>query len=274
MGYETIKVDTVDGVTTIMFNRPDRRNAMNPTLHLEMVDALTDLEFDDDCRVLVLTGAGESFCAGQDLKEYFYDISDDRKARAKARKASSLWRTQLLRLFPKPTISAVNGYCFGGAFSIVGNSDIVVAGSNARFGLSEVNFGKIAGGHVSKVVSQAINRRDAIYYLMTGQLFGAEEAVRIGLATMHVPQEELMSKVDEIAGMLKEKNPRVLQSTKEALLHVEDMNWEAAGAWLTAKSNELDYLSGETWKKGVEQFKAHKFRPGLGDYDWKEASKE
>src|SRR5665811_1976976 len=109
MSYETIKKDTVDGVTTITFNRPERRNAMNPTLHMEMVDALTDLEADDDCRVLVLTGAGESFCAGQDLKEYFYDISDDRKARLKARKASMTWRSQLLRFFPKPTISAVNG---------------------------------------------------------------------------------------------------------------------------------------------------------------------
>ncbi|HEY8694225.1 MAG TPA: enoyl-CoA hydratase-related protein, partial [Chloroflexota bacterium] len=68
MDYETILVDTKDQVTTITFNRPERRNAMNPRMHMEMVDVLTVLEQDDDCRVLVLTGAGESFCAGQDLK--------------------------------------------------------------------------------------------------------------------------------------------------------------------------------------------------------------
>src|ERR1051325_8882991 len=104
---------------------------MNPRMHMEMVDALTMLESDDECRVLVLTGAGESFCAGQDLKEYFYDIDEDPAARARARKGGETGRPDLLPLFPKPTIGAVNGFCFGGAFTTVANCDFAIASDKA-----------------------------------------------------------------------------------------------------------------------------------------------
>jgi trans-feruloyl-CoA hydratase/vanillin synthase len=271
MTYKTIKVETKDQVTTITLNRPERRNAMNPTLHLEMVDALTALEYDDDCRVLVITGAGESFCAGQDLKEYFYEIDEDPVARAKARKAAETWRSHLLRLFPKPTIAAVNGYCFGGAFTIVANCDFAIAADNATFGLSEVNFGKLPGGHVTKIVRELMHPRDALYYVLTGRPFDAQKAAEIKFVTMTVPRDRLWAEVEDLANTLKAKNPIVLRAAKEAYRFSGDMNWEEAGAWLSSKSKELDYLSGKTWKKGVEQFKGKQYRPGLGQYDWKEA---
>ena len=268
MSYETIKVETADQVTTITFNRPERRNAMNPRMHLEMVKALTELEYDDECRVLVLTGAGDSFCAGQDLKEYFYDIDDNPTARAKARKAAEQWRSHLLRLFPKPTIAAVNGFCFGGAFTIVANCDFAIAADNATFGLSEVNFGKLPGGHVTKIVSELFHPRDALYYIMTGRPFDAQKAAEIKFVTMAVPRDRLWAEVEDLANTLKGKNPIVLRAAKEAYRYIRDMNWEEAGAWLTAKSKELDAASGQSWKKGVEQFKGHKYRPGLGTYEW------
>ena len=82
-----------------------------------MQAAITELEHDPRTGVLVLTGAGESWCAGQDLKEYFRALDDDPVGRARARKASHDWTWERLRLFPKPTIAMVNGYCFGGAFT-------------------------------------------------------------------------------------------------------------------------------------------------------------
>jgi feruloyl-CoA hydratase/lyase len=270
MDYQVIKVETKDLVTTITFNRPERRNAMNPRLHLEMVDALTNLRYDDDCRVLVITGAGDSFCAGQDLKEYFLDTDDDPTARNQARMAAMTWRSQLLRLFPKPTIAAVNGYCFGGAFTIVANSDFAIAAEEATFGLSEINFGKIAGGHVTKAISEILHPRDVLYYLLTGRPFDGRKAAEMKFVTMTVPRERLMAEVDDLANTLIEKNPAVLKASKEAYRYIGDMNWEEAGAWLEAKSKELDAATGKTWKKGVEQFRAKKYRPGLGHYDWKE----
>jgi trans-feruloyl-CoA hydratase/vanillin synthase len=266
--YETILVDNKDGVTTVTFNRPERRNAMNPRLHMEMVDVLSALELDDSCRVLVLTGAGESFCAGQDLKEYFYDIDNDPAARAKARRAAETWRSHLLRLFPKPTIAAVNGFCFGGAFTTVANSDFAIASDRATFGLSEINFGKIPGGHVTKIISELMHPRDALYYILTGKPFDAYKAQEIKFVTKAVPHDKLWDEVNELADCLKGKNPAVLKAAKEAYRFIGDMNWEEAGAWLYSKSKELDGATGKTWKTGVEQFKAKQYRPGLGQYDW------
>lgn len=274
MDYQTIKVDTKDQVTTVTFNRPERRNAMNPQMHVEMVEALTAAEFDDDCRVLVLTGAGESFCAGQDLKEYFYDLDEDPNARAKARRASETWRSHLLRLFPKPTIAAINGYCFGGAFTIVASCDFAIASDKAVFGLSEVNFGKLPGGHVTKIVSELFHPRDALYYILTGKPFDAHKAAEVKFVTMAVPHDRLWAEVEDLANTLKEKNPLVLRAAKEAYKYIRDMNWEEAGAWLTAKTRELDFASGQSWKKGVEQFKEGKYRPGLGTYEWKEGQQD
>jgi trans-feruloyl-CoA hydratase/vanillin synthase len=266
--YETLLVERSDGVATVTFNRPERRNAMNPKLHMEMSAALDELEEDDDVRVLVVTGAGDSFCAGQDLKEYFADLDDRPAERARARRASR-WRAFQLRLFPKPTIAAVNGWCFGGAFTIVASCDIAVAAEEAVFGLSEVNFGKLPGGHVTRAVTDHLHPKDALFYILTGRTFTGRQAAEMKFVTYAVPRERLRDEVAGLAAELAAKNPVVLREAKEAYRYGGAMDYEVAGAWLSAKSHELDLLSGKTWKKGVEQFKSHRFRPGLGDYDWK-----
>src|SRR5262249_28077007 len=79
--YQTLLIEKNEGITTIRLNRPDKKNAMNPTMHREMHDALQDLEWDNDTQVLVITGSGNAFCAGQDLKEYFYANKDSERER-------------------------------------------------------------------------------------------------------------------------------------------------------------------------------------------------
>ena len=268
MDYETILVDTKDQVTTITFNRPERRNAMNPRMHTEMVDVLTLLENDDECRVLVLTGAGESFCAGQDLKEYFYDIDQDQVARAKARKAAETWRSHLLRLFPKPTIAAVNGYCFGGAFTQLFSCDFAIAAEDAIFGLSEVNWGIIPGGIVTKVVADALAYRDALYYIMTGETFDGTKAAQIGLVNEAVPREHLRERTAQLARTLMEKNPAALKAAKHAYRRVLDMSWDDAEDYLFAKIDQSRFLDPEKGRdKGMSQFLDEKtYKPGLGAY--------
>ena len=147
--YETIKVEKEDGITWVTFNRPDKRNAMSPQLHMDMDDALDELAFDDDTDILIVTGAGPAFCAGQDIRLYFRGTEADPAMRAKARRASNQWRWQKLSTFPKPTIAMVNGFCFGGAFTQVCACDFAVAADDATFGLSEVNWGILPGGIVS-----------------------------------------------------------------------------------------------------------------------------
>lgn len=269
--YDTLLVErSSDGVATITFNRPAKRNAMNPQLHLDMTHCLDELAYDPDVRVIVITGAGESFCAGMDLQEFFVALDDHPTERERISKAAE-WRSHRLRLFPKPTIAAVNGWCFGGAFTIVACCDVVIAAEEAQFGLSEINFGKIAGGYVSKALTEVMHPRDALYYLLTGETFDGRKAAEIRFATMAVPLSELMTTVNQVAGKLASKNPLVARASKEAFRHVADMSWEQAGVWLAARSQALDYQSGDTWKTGVDQFASGKYRPGLGEYEWEQA---
>ena len=115
---ETVLVEFDNGVAWVTMNRPEKRNAMSPTMNREMLEVIELLEQDDRCGVLVLTGAGESFAAGMDLKEYFRELDGKgRSATIKSRRTAYDWQWHRLMYFEKPTIAMVNGWCFGGAFS-------------------------------------------------------------------------------------------------------------------------------------------------------------
>ncbi|MEK6600926.1 MAG: p-hydroxycinnamoyl CoA hydratase/lyase, partial [Candidatus Binatota bacterium] len=174
--YQTVKVEREGGITWVILNRPEKRNAMNPQLHYDMLDAITELETDKETRVMILTGAGESWCAGQDLREYFRALDNNPAERRKASWASQEWRWRRLFTFPKPTIAMVNGYCFGGAFTPLIACDFAIAAEEAVFGLSEINWGIFPGGLVSRVLVDAMCYRDAMYYIMTGDPFDGKRA--------------------------------------------------------------------------------------------------
>jgi feruloyl-CoA hydratase/lyase len=267
--YETILIDKQDGVTTIRFNRPEKRNAMNPRMHREMYQALSDLEFDPETRVLVLTGQGESFCAGQDLKQYFYELKDDPRGREEIRRISHAWRHEKLHFFPRPTIAAINGWCFGGAFTIVASVDIAIAAEEATFGLSEINFGNIPGGLVTKVIQEIMQPRQALYYVLTGDPFSGSRAADIGLVTMAVPRADLDAKVQEVAAKLKAKDPAALRACKEAFKAVSPTaSYADAWYWLSAKVDQLTLQQKGGWvERGIGKFLEKEYRPGLGTVD-------
>ncbi len=265
--YETILVERRDNIATITFNRPQKRNAMNPKLHNEMVEVLTELRFDKDLRVLILTGAGESFSAGEDLKEFFYEQRDRMEFERLLDKALE-WRVRILRAFPVPTIAAINGFCFGGAFSIVSGCDIAIAADEATFGLSEVNFGHFPGGPVSKQISQIMRVRDAIYYILTGDTFNGKRAAEIGFVTYSVPRSSLMEEANKLARKLAEKDALALRACKDAYrdsLLIPD--FDTALSYSSAKSDQLSFLQGGAWKdQGIKQFIDGQYRPGLGAF--------
>jgi len=117
MAHATVLVEKTDGVALVRLNRPEKKNAMNPQLHEDMTAVLEELRYDADARVLVITGAGDAFCAGMDLKEVFHALKDEPARYDRVIRLATEWRGRTLRYFPKPTIAMVNGYCFGGAFS-------------------------------------------------------------------------------------------------------------------------------------------------------------
>jgi feruloyl-CoA hydratase/lyase len=266
--YETILVEKKDGITTIRFNRPKKKNAMSPTLHREMHAALRDLQFDDETQVLVITGSGDAFCAGQDLKEYFYDNKDSVRQTEEIQRISHEWRHQILNTFPKPTIASINGYCFGGAFTIVASSDIAIAANEATFGLSEINFGSIPGGLVAKAISTEMNYRQMLYYSLTGEQFDGKRSVEIGFTTMSVPRAELEAKTLAVATTLKGKDRHALRATKDAFkaVDIRTMSYEDARSWLKARLLQMTYeQKNANWiDHGIGKFIAGEYAPGKG----------
>jgi feruloyl-CoA hydratase/lyase len=271
--YETVLIEREGGITWLIMNRPEKRNAMSPQMHIEMDDALAELAVDPRTEVLVLTGAGEAFCAGQDIKLYFRANDDAPAARAKARHASNQWRWQRLSTFPQPTIAMVNGFCFGGGFTQVCACDLALAADEAVFALSEVNWGILPGGIVSWNIAQTLNFRDGMYYALTGDTFDGRKAKDIGFVNFSFPKPKLREETVRLAHKLMEKSPAVLRYTKEALRAVRFMNEPQASDYLSAKSDALRFADKEdSRREGMTQFLDEKsYRPGFGPFKRRKA---
>jgi feruloyl-CoA hydratase/lyase len=265
----TVKVEFEDKVAWVTLNRPEKRNAMSPTLNREMVEILDALEFDDRCGVVVITGAGDSFTAGMDLKEYFRE-TDHAPAleKARIRRAAATWQWRKLRFFAKPTIAMVNGWCFGGGFTPLIACDLAIAADEATFGLSEINWGIIPAGNVTKAVSAVCGERAALYYIMTGKTFDGQKAREIGLVNESVPRAQLRESTRELATTLLGKNPTVLRAAKHAFRRVRDMDWDLSEEYLAAKAEQTAAIDPEQGRhKGMKQFLDDKtIRPGLESY--------
>lgn len=266
---ENVKVDIADGIAWVSLNRPDKRNAMSPALHFEMVEVLKELAEAPAVRVLVLTGEGDSWCAGQDIKLFFRELDDKPRERHLARLANHEWRWTLLSSFPKPTIAMVNGYCFGGAFVQLFACDFAVAADEALFGLSEVNWGILPGGLVGKVIVDGLSYRDAVYYAMTGEQFDGRKAAQIRLVTESVPLARLRERTTALAQELARKNPQTLRTIKESLRLVRGMSVDQAADYLLAKEREMRFMDPERGReRAMAQFLDEKtYRPGFGAYE-------
>jgi trans-feruloyl-CoA hydratase/vanillin synthase len=265
---ENVKIERDGGVTFIILNRPEKRNAMSPQLHMDMCEALDWAEMDDQTKVVVITGAGGNFCAGQDLKLYFRGTEDDPKARVRARRAAHTWRWDRLSAFPKATIAMVHGYCFGGGFTPVIACDFAIAADNATFGLSEVNWGIIPGGLVAWAVTNVLGYRDAIYYSVTGDQFSGKEAAAMKFVNKSVPVEQLREETMALARKLEAKSPAAVKYTKEAVRSVRGMSKDQALDYLNVKSDALKLNDPEKGRaKAMTQFLDEKvFKPGLGEF--------
>jgi len=264
-----VAVEFEDGIAWVTLNRPEKRNAMSPALNREMIEVLDALEVDNRCGVLVLTGAGESFSAGMDLKEYFRETDNATPVEImRVRRDSMGWQWRRLMFFPKPTIAMVNGWCFGGAFTPLVSCDLALAAEEAVFGVSEVNWGIIPAGNVMRAVAEKMNQSDALYYLMTGETFDGRKARETGLVNEAVPRAQLRERARALARKLMEKNLHVVSAIKLAYRRVKTMSWDVSEDYLYAKAGDTYASDPERGReKGMTQFLDEKsFRPGLGHY--------
>lgn len=267
--WKTVDVKVEEGIAWVMFNRPEKRNAMSPTLNAEMVQVLETLELDADARVLVLTGAGDAWTAGMDLKEYFREVDAGPEIlQEKIRRDACQWQWKLLRMYAKPTIAMVNGWCFGGAFSPLVACDLAIAADNAVFGLSEINWGIPPGNLVSKAMADTVGHRKALHYIMTGDTFTGTEAAAMGLVNESVPLDQLRARTTALARKLLEKNPVVLRAAKHGFKRCRELTWEQNEDYLYAKLDQAQLRDPEHGREqGLKQFLDDKsIKPGLQTY--------
>ncbi len=255
-------------IAWVKFNRPEKRNCMSPRLNQRMGQILDELEFRDDVGVLVLTGEGQAWSAGMDLKEYFRETEAKGlgAVRQAQRESYGWWRR--LRWYQKPTIAMVNGWCFGGGYGPLYSCDLAIAADEAQFALSEINWGILPGGGATKVVSDLMPMRDAMYHAMTGELIDGKKAAAWRLVNESVPLDQLKARVVELAEVLLKKNPVALKATKDAVRRVREMTYDNAEDYLVRAQEAANSYDDDGRKEGIKQFIDDKtYKPGLGAYD-------
>jgi methylglutaconyl-CoA hydratase len=221
MSYETILVSEEDGIKTIMLNRPARRNAMTPQMQDELITAL-EKAATGPCRVVVITGAGEAFCAGLDL-QHLQAIADKSAAEhvADAERVARLFRT--LYQLPKPTIAVVHGAAIAGGTGLATICDFTLAAPGVKFGFTEVKIGFVPA-LVSAFLALQIGDKRARDLLLTGRLFSSEEAQGIGLVNEVVESEYLADRASQLAMRLKANSPQSIAATKR-LMAIQNKVW-------------------------------------------------
>jgi methylglutaconyl-CoA hydratase len=221
LDYTTIVVEENGPIRTIVLNRPERRNALSPQMQLELIEAFEEAAA-SSCRVIVLTGAGKAFCAGLDLAalESMKDATP-LDHRAEAERVVRLFLT--LHELPVPTIAAVHGAAIAGGCGLATICDFTLATPSAKFGFTEVRIGFIPA-LVSAFVTLQVGDKQSRDLLLTGRIFGAEEALQLGLVNEIVPQEKLAGHVQALAETLIANSPQALAATKQ-LMAAQHKQW-------------------------------------------------
>ena len=260
MNLKTILYHEADGIATITLNRPDRRNAISYELGADLAAALKAAEA-SHARVVILTGAGSAFCAGMDLENLKQLIGrSDEQTQRDSETMAGMFRS--LYEFPKPTIAAVNGAALAGGTGLATLCDFTLAVPEAKFGYTEVRIGFVPG-IVSSYLIANVGEKRARDLLLTGRLFGAQEAHHLGLVNEVVPADQLMHRAHELARQLLENSPASLRATKSLLSGYtrEKLNRQLA---LAIRENAAIRQT-EDFKEGITSF-LEKRKPKWGGH--------
>ncbi|MHB8893878.1 MAG: enoyl-CoA hydratase/isomerase family protein [Candidatus Geothermincolia bacterium] len=223
---ETIAIEFDRGVATLVLDRPEKLNAMNQTMFAELGTAADFVRDDDEVKVAVITGRGRAFCAGIDLAS----ITDFKDAtvtefRTMVRRVQRNFRA--FELIEKPVIAMVNGHCLGAGLEIALASDMILASSDATFGLLEVNIGLVVDLGGSQRLPRYIGIHRAKELVLTGKKIDVEEADRIGLINAWYPPEELQKATRELADHLMTLSPVAVGLCKINLDRCKGVSTEA-----------------------------------------------
>ena len=215
MTFETVLYEVREGIAHVRLNRPGRLNAMVPRLMLDLHEALRAAADDAVVRVVILSGAGRAFCAGDDLKESAETSMDAGQVHAFVNAIQQV--TVDIKAMSKPVIGAIHGYAVGGGCELALSCDLVVAAEDAKFGFPETGVGLFVGGGVTYALPRAIGLPRAKELVLTGEFFDGRTAERLGLVNRAVPADQVMAVAETLARTIMAKAPIPVALTKVAL---------------------------------------------------------
>ncbi len=249
MSYQTLTIVHEASVATITLNRPDKRNAISTQMIEDLLAALSEAE-STPVRVVIITGAGSSFCSGMDL-DALRNLAS--QSAAQNMKDSQRMAQMFRRIwsFPKPLIAAVNGPAIAGGCGIATLCDFTLAVPDAKFGYTEVRIGFIPA-IVSVFLVRQIGEKRARDLLLTGRILNADEARQMGLVSHIVEQATLMDSARMLAASLVESSPTSLMRTKK--LMCDSAAAEVDAALERAIAENADIRATPDFKEGLSSF--------------------
>ncbi|MCX5794823.1 MAG: enoyl-CoA hydratase-related protein [Elusimicrobia bacterium] len=247
MNYEILKVEKQEAVAVVTISRPQAMNALNTRFFQELDDLLAGLSQDSGLRALVLTGAGKAFVAGADIAEMA--DKDSRAGSEFSRVGQRTFRS--LEEFLVPVIAAVNGFALGGGCELAMACDFRIASTFAKFGQPEVNLGLTPGYAGTQRLPRLVGAGNALYLLLTGELVGAEDALRLGLVQKVVAPEQLMPEALGLAKKIAAKGPKAVRLVKRLVRKGLLGSFDAGCAM---ESEDFGSLFGNEGAEGMKAF--------------------
>jgi len=208
-----IKTKTENRVATITIDRPDAKNALTKVMYAAVRDAVGAAEADDEVDVVVLRGSGGAFAVGGDLKEMLDGLNSDP---SKLLDYDDYLPFEKVRSLSKPTIACIDGLCIGDGLTLALMCDCLIATDRSRFAIPEAKVG-IVDGHLPRLLRQAVPPARLRYWMYTGTMFPAQEALDFGLLTKIVPQDDLEAALAKMIDEIKASSPEAIKALKVIL---------------------------------------------------------
>ncbi len=214
MTYQTLLLEIRDGIAFLTINRPDKLNALNDQVVAELHQAAAAIKADAAVRGVILTGAGpKAFVAGADIG----DLAKQGVLDGRQRALNGQQMLFALERLGKPVLAAVNGFALGGGCELAMACHIRIASENARFGQPEVNLGITPGYGGTQRLPRIVGKGNALYMLLSAEHVNAQDALRMGLVSKVVPQDQLMAEAEKLMRTIVAKGPAALALTMEAV---------------------------------------------------------
>jgi enoyl-CoA hydratase/carnithine racemase len=212
-----VRVEVRDLVGLVKLDRPEKRNALSPSVMEELARAVAQLDDDDRIRCIVIAGSDEVFAAGADIKA----MSERSFQQVLAASTVGFWHR--IASCRTPMIAAVSGFALGGGCELALLCDMIVASETAEFGQPEITLGIIPGGGGTQRLARVIGKQRAMELVLTGRRIDVAEAQRIGIVNVVAPKKQWLEQAIEVAGVIARRPPLAVRMAKQAVLAADEM---------------------------------------------------